>query len=392
MHDSAQRRVTALHRQTPRFLATFLLAAAMTAPLAGCGKNTDGGQGAPRPANVTLTADQRQHISVYTVAASRYRKSIDATGIVDFDNDQATSVLAPISGPVSRLLVSPGDKVRKGQPLATVASPDYASAVGAYAKALVAARNTRRIADADKDLAQHQGVSQREAEQAETDAASAEQDRDAAFQALKSLDIDAGTLRDIEAGKPVARVEGVIRAPLAGTVVERLITAGQLLQAATTPAFTVADLSRVWVMVQLFGADTTTVKVGDRATIVTGISPDLHGRVDNIAALVNPDTRGVLARVVVDNPGDLLKKQMYVQVKLESREESSGTLVPVSAVLRDDENLPFVYVTQPDGSFARRHITLGSRIDGRYAVPEGLDAGDRVVTNGGLFMQFLQSQ
>jgi cobalt-zinc-cadmium efflux system membrane fusion protein len=381
-----------LHRRTPRLLATFLLAAAMTAPLAGCGKNIDSGQGAPKPANVTLTADQRQHISVYTVAASRYRKSIDATGIVDFDNDQATSVLAPISGPVSRLLVSPGDKVRKGQPLATVASPDYASAVGAYAKALVAARNTRRIADADKDLAQHQGVSQREAEQAETDAASAEQDRDAAFQALKSLDIDAGTLRDIEAGKPVARVEGVIRAPLAGTVVERLITAGQLLQAATTPAFTVADLSRVWVMVQLFGADTTTVRVGDRATIVTGISPDLHGRVDNIAALVNPDTRGVLARVVVDNPGDLLKKQMYVQVKLESREESSGTLVPVSAVLRDDENLPFVYVTQPDGSFARRHITLGSRIDDRYAVPEGLNAGDRVVTNGGLFMQFLQSQ
>ena len=67
-------------------------------------------------------------------------------------------------------------------------------------------------------------------------------------------------------------------------------------------------------------------------------------------------------------------------------------LVPVSAVLRDDENLPFVYVTQPDGSFARRHITLGSRIDDRYAVPEGLNAGDRVVTNGGLFMQFLQSQ
>jgi cobalt-zinc-cadmium efflux system membrane fusion protein len=317
---------------------------------------------------------------------------MDATGIVDFDNDQATSVLAPISGPVSRLLVSVGDKVRKGQPLATVASPDYASAVSTYAKALVAARNARRIADADKDLSQHQGVSQREAEQAETDALGAEQDRGAALQALKSLDIDARTLRDIEAGKPVARVEGVIRAPLAGTVVERLITPGQLLQAATTPAFTVADLSRVWVMVQLFGADTMAVRVGNRATIVTGISPDLYGRVDNIAALVNPDTRGVLARVVVDNPGDLLKKQMYVQVNLQSGVESTGILLPVSAVLRDDENLPFVYVAQADGSFARRHITLGSRVGDRYAVPEGLKAGDRVVTDGGLFMQFLQSQ
>jgi cobalt-zinc-cadmium efflux system membrane fusion protein len=132
--------------------------------------------------------------------------------------------------------------------------------------------------------------------------------------------------------------------------------------------------------------------VGDRATISTGISADLHGRVDNIAALVNPDTRGVLARVVVDNPGDLLKKQMYVQVSLESQKEQTGTLVPVSAILRDDENLPFVYVTQPDGSFARRHVELGGRIGDRYAIPDGLKAGDQVVTNGGLFMQFLQSQ
>ncbi len=96
--------------------------------------------------------------------------------------------------------------------------------------------------------------------------------------------------------------------------------------------------------------------------------------------------------MVVDNPGDLLKKQMYVQVSLESQKEQTGTLVPVSAILRDDENLPFVYVTQPDGSFARRHVELGGRIGDRYAIPDGLKAGDQVVTNGGLFMQFLQSQ
>jgi cobalt-zinc-cadmium efflux system membrane fusion protein len=212
--------------QASRALRVLLLATALAAPLAGCGKKSDGEQAAPKPANVTLTAEQRQRIGFYTVTPDRFRSSVNATGVVDFDNDQATSVLAPISGPVARLLVQPGDKVRKGQALATVASPDYASAISTYAKALVTAQNTRRLADADKDLAQHQGVSQREAEQAQTDAASAEADRDAALTALKSLDVDPQTIRDIEAGKP-ARGEGVIRAPLSGTVVEKLITPGQ---------------------------------------------------------------------------------------------------------------------------------------------------------------------
>jgi cobalt-zinc-cadmium efflux system membrane fusion protein len=374
-----------------RKLAGIFLALAMLAPLAACGKKTSEGQPPPTPGNVTLTAEQRQHIGFYTVAPSRYRNSIDATGLVDFDNDQATSVLAPISGPVSRLLVSPGDKVRKGQPLAIVASPDYAAAISTYAKALVTAQNTRKLADADKDLAEHKGVSQRESEQAQTDAANAEADRDAALQALTALNVDPQTIKDIQAGKP-ARGEGVIRAPLAGTVVEKLISPGQLLQAGTTAAFTVADLSKVWVMVQIFGADLASVKVGDRAVISTGVSHDIMGTVDNISALVNPDTRSVMARVVVDNTGEQLKKSMYVRVVLQSRQENTGIQVPVSAILRDDENLPFVYVTQPDGTFARRHVTLGNRVGDNTLVSEGLNPGDRIVTDGGLFMQFMQTQ
>jgi cobalt-zinc-cadmium efflux system membrane fusion protein len=100
----------------------------------------------------------------------------------------------------------------------------------------------------------------------------------------------------------------------------------------------------------------------------------------------------VVARVVADNPGQVLKKQMYVRVALQSRQESTGIEVPVSAILRDDENLPFVYVVQPDGSFARRHVTLGSRLGDRNLVSEGLNPGDRIVVDGGLFMQFMQNQ
>jgi membrane fusion protein, heavy metal efflux system len=362
---------------------------------AGCSNKADkdAQATATAPGNVTLTADQRKSIHIYTVAQSQFRKTVDATGAVDFDNDQATSVLAPFSGPVSRLIASVGQRVKKGEPLAEVDSPDFAAAVSAYAKAVVSARNLRRLADADKDLVQHDGVSAREQEQAQTDAANADADRDAAKQALLSLDVDPQLIKDIEAGRAPSHVRGVIRAPIAGTVAEKLITPGQLLQAGTTPCFTVADLSRVWVMAQISDSDLASVRVGDTAQVETGIaSTQLGGTVANISALVDPDTRAVIARVDVDNPGQLLKKQMYVHVRIQSRQPSSGLLVPVSAILRDDENLPFVYVVQSDGSFARRQVTLGSRTGDQVVIPNGLASGDRIVDDGALFLQFRQIQ
>jgi cobalt-zinc-cadmium efflux system membrane fusion protein len=370
------------------------LAAAATLILwsVACSPKKDNDQRASvTPTNVTLTAEQRSHIHFYTVAPVRFHKTIDTTGAVDFDNDQATSVISPMSGPVTRLMVSPGDPVRKGQALAAVASADYAAAVSAYRKAVVTAANARRIADADKDLVRDQSVSQREADQAQSDAANAEADRDAAFQGLTALNMDEATIRDIRAGKPLARVEGLIRSPLAGTVVERLITPGQLLQAGTTAGFTVADLSKVWVMAQVFESDLGAVGIGDSARVTTGTGI-FSGTVTNITPQVDADTRSMKVRVTVPNPGGRLKRQMYVHVQIQARQETTGLLVPVSAVLRDDENLPFVYVAQADGSFARRHVTLGVRTGDRNQITEGLRPGDRIVVDGGLFVQFLQNQ
>jgi cobalt-zinc-cadmium efflux system membrane fusion protein len=343
--------------------------------------------------NVTLTPAQRGNIHLYAVQPAKYRKTIETTGAVEFDNDQATSVLAPFSGPVSRLLVSLGAQVKQGDPLALVDSPDFATAIGTYRKALATARTDRRLADLDKDLIQHNGVAQREAEQAETDAVNAEADRDAALQTLVSLNVNAGTIKDIQEGRPIARPEAIIRSPIAGTVVEKLITPGELLQAGTTPCFTVADLSRVWVMANIFDSDLASISLGDAANVITGIgSTHFSGMVDNISALVDPDTRAVAVRVVVRNPGDFLKKQMYVRVQIQAHQESTGLLVPVSAILRDDENLPFVYVAQPDASFARQHVSVGYRAGDQYDISAGLQPGDRVVIEGGVFIRFIQSQ
>ena len=371
------------------------LAMAAVLSLSACSPKADTDAPSPATANgdITLTAAQKAHIGLYTVALSLYRRTIESSGVVDFDNDQATSVLAPFSGPVSRLLVSPGDKVAKGQPLAIVESPDFATALSAYSKALATARNTRRLADMDKDLLQHSGISQREALQAETDALNAAADRDAALQSLVSLGVDPQSIRTLQQGRPISRIQGVIRSPIAGTVAEKLITPGQLLQAGTTPCFTVADLSKVWVMAQIADADIALIQLGDPADVLSDATPGgFSATVTNVAAQVDPNTRSVIARVVVDNPGDLLKKQMYVRVLIHARAQSHGLLVPVSAILRDDENLPFVYVAQADGGFARRAVTLGTRAGDQYDIASGLKAGERIVVDGGIFLQFIQSQ
>lgn len=360
---------------------------------AGCSsKNEPGAQG-DKGSNVQLTDAQRRNIQLYTVTASKFHKSVEATGIVDFDNDQATSVLAPFSGPVSRLLVSQGDQVKKGDPLAEVDSPDFAAAIGTYRKALATAKTNRRLADLDKDLLQHQGVSQREADQAETDAINAEADRDAAEQALVSLNVNPQSIKDIQDGRPITRPGGLIRSPVAGTIVEKLITPGELLEGGTTPCFTVANLSRVWVMAQVFGADVASVSTGDLGEIHSDIdSKSISGRVDNISTEVDPNTRSVAVRVVAENPGNLLKKQMYVHVQIQDHRESAGVLIPVSAILHDDENLPFAYKAQADGSFARQPVTISYRSGDRYVIDAGLNAGDRIVVDGGIFVQFMQTQ
>ena len=364
--------------------ASRLLAAALVlAVLAGCSSSPDENSYAtPAVANVRLTKAQRRHIQLYTVVPVGYRQTVEAPGTVDFDNDQATSVVSPFTGPVTRIFVALGQHVSKGQPLAAVASADLASAVAAYRKAAAASANARRVAAADRDLAAHNGISEREAAQAQTDAASAEADRVAALQALASL-----------GATPASGLTGLIRAPVSGVIADKTVTPGQLLQAGSSTAFTVANLSQVWVMAQIAPSDLSSVGFHDAATINPGNGTGpFHGMVENIGASVDPNTRAVVARIVAPNPGDLLKKQMYVDVSIESGRVSTGLLVPVSAVLRDDENLPFVYLALPDGSFARRHVTLGYHDSQNYDVTSGLESGDKVVANGAIFLQFMQSQ
>ena len=127
-------------------------------------------------------------------------------------------------------------------------------------------------------------------------------------------------------GPRPAGPQGVVRAPIAGTVVEKLVTPGQLLQAGTTPCFTIAGLSSVWVMAHVFEAELPDVAVGDSAEVrLTDDTARVYrGRVTYVGALVNPDTRATDVRVLTANPGETLKRDMFVRVAIRAARPRTG--------------------------------------------------------------------
>jgi membrane fusion protein, heavy metal efflux system len=344
------------------------------------------------PKNTTLTEEQRAKIQIVTIAPISFRPVVQATGNVAFNGDRSTQVLSPVSGPATRVVATPGLDVHKGDALAYVSSPDFATAVADYRKAQTAYRNAKRIADRDSALFKNDALARGELEQAQADVASAEADLDAAVQNMRALGVEESQIEAVRQGR-TAPIEAIIRSPINGTVVEKLIADGQLLQAGTTPVATVADLSTMWVMANVYADNLRDVGVGQPVDIFTDVSrAPLPGRVDYIASLVDPGTKAVTVRIVAPNNNHLLRRDMFVRVEIKSATEHHGLLVPVAAMLRDDENLPFVFVQDKDGSFARRRVDLGLRVGDQYEITSGLAAGDKVVGNGALFLQFAESQ
>jgi cobalt-zinc-cadmium efflux system membrane fusion protein len=320
---------------------------------------------------------------------------VDITGSVEFNGEHSVQVISPISGTVTRIVADVGTHVGAGDPLAQVTSPDFAANLSALRRAQTAWVNANRIATRDSALFANDALARQELEQAQTDAAAAAADRDAAIEALRALGTDSASLQAIELGKPVPPMQqhGAIRAPLAGTVVERLLTQGQLIQAGTTPAFTVADMSSVWVIGNVFESELNDVAVGDAAEIrLTTGDKVFHGTVTYVGAMVDPNTRATAVRIVTSNPGDFLKKDMFVRVTVISHRSRNGMLVPASSVMRDQQNLPFVFLKAAGGAYTRRLVTLGSHIEGQYEITSGLSAGDVVIAEGALFLQFQESQ
>ena len=373
--------------------AAIVAVLAMMLALAGCegspsNASANASANSNNPELFTIPQDQMSHVQVLTVQPTTLTRSLRLTGAVAYNSFHTTPVITQVSGPVSRVVVVPGQKVSQGQPMLYVSSPDYSQLRTNFLKARDAYALAQKANARAQDLYQHQAIAEQLVEQAQSAETQASGDLASAQAALKVMGI---TDPDALVNAPPS-FEVPVKAPISGLVVEQDVSAGQLIQPGTTQCFMISDVSSVWVLVNVYQKDLPYVRVGDTVSIQTDTYPEaFHGRIAYVAASLDPATRTLQARIDTGNPGEKLKKDMYVVATVNAGTIRNAIALPDAAVLRDNENQPFVYAAASANQFGRRSVTLGESLDGKTEITSGLKAGDQVIGNGSLFLQFANS-
>ena len=340
----------------------------------------------------TVSPEQLPHLHVEPVRRTTWQTSVTTTGTVDWDADHTTQAITQVSGPITRIVVDYGSHVRAGDPLLYVASPDITNAIATYKKARDQQELARKVLDREKELLAHGAAAQKDVESAEAAYNDAATDVQNSLQALKIFAITQQELENAERQSVPISPELAVRAPIGGTVVQKLVMPGQLIQAGSTICFVLSDTSTVWVQGHIFDRDLPLVHVGDAVEEAnSSLDRTFHGRVSYIGAMVDPNTRTTPVRIITRNVGDLLKKDMYLEAEIHTKTDRNVLSVPVSSVLHDTENEPFVYVEVRPREFARRSVAVGARQNGAAEIRSGLKEGEKVVSEGSVFLQFANS-
>jgi membrane fusion protein, heavy metal efflux system len=376
-------------------MAALAAASAIMLVSAGCqgsgskaASDASGGQKSDKAELFTISQEQMAHVQVLTVQPATLPRTLRLTGAVAYNSFRTTPVITQVSGPVSRVVVVPGQKVQKGEPMLYVASPDYSQLRTNYLKAKDAYALAEKAYARARDLYEHKAIAEQNLEQAESAEVQAGGDLASTQAALKVMGI---TDPDALVKAPPS-FEVPVRAPISGEVVEQDVSSGQLLQPGTTQCFMISDTGSVWVLVNVYQKDLPHVRVGDTVTIQTDTYPEVfRGRISYVAASLDPNTRTLQARIETNNPGEKLKKDMYVVATVNAGTIPNAVALPDAAVLRDSENQPFVYAAAGSNQFGRRSVTLGESLNGQTEITSGLKAGDQVIGNGSLFLQFANS-
>jgi membrane fusion protein, heavy metal efflux system len=381
--------------------ALVAISAAVTAAISGCGSGPSESESkmtsftsteakADTAELFTLTKEQMAHIQIVAAEKGALPRTLRLAGAVAYDAFETTPVFAAIGGPVHEILVAPGQFVQAGQPLLTVTSPDYSAARSAYIKARDVYGLSEKLYTRAQDLFTHGAISEADLQQAESNFTQAHADMESSADALRALGVKDPDALIKKSAQSTAEIP--VPAPVTGEIVERLVGPGQLLQGGATQCFTISNTNTVWVLVNVYQSDLPFVRLGDLVDINTETYPELfHGKISYIAPALDPNTRTLQARIVTQNPGKKLKKDMYVTALVKAGSIPDAITVPDSAVLRDMENKPFVYVQNDANEFARRVVTLGESSKGRVQITSALKEGEHVVGDGSLFLQFKNS-
>jgi len=348
--------------------------------LAGCKKSFDPASGAATPAQVVETGNAGlvsvDNPNQYpTVAANRIDapEKLDVTGSVFPDISREIPVISMANGRVVDIRARLDDNVKKGQLLFSVQSPDISGAFDTYVKAAADEQLANKAYLRAQDLYQHGAISQSMLEQAEDTEKDAKADLTAADEQLKIFGVDK------EHPSPIVKVY----APTSGIIVSQNITeaaATGVSLSGTATAFTIADLSSVWIICDVYENDLPKVTLGQEAQIKLTAYPDrvLTGRVSDIGPVLDPTIRTAKVRIEVANPG-ILRLGMFVTATLLSRTTVTRASVPASAILHLHDR-EWVFVPAGQGQFKRVEVTSGSMLPGgQQEILSGITPGQQVV-------------
>jgi RND family efflux transporter MFP subunit len=348
-------------------LSVLVLASACRPKGAPAPGQPEAGPAAAGPLSVTLTAEAVATAGLKTEAAAvrPVSRRISAAGEIEWDARRVVHLTARTSGRLERVLAVRGDRVREGQLLAEVYSPDY---LASQAECLQAAARARRLAGDASEEALARAV---------------------LAGARERLALLGLSVREIEAIEESGRPRPLlpVRAPLAGTVLQADAVAGDAVELGTS-LFRLADPSTLWACLHIQEKDLRDLRAGAEVVLRTQAYPgeEFLGRLALIGDIVDPATRTIEGRVEIGNPRGRLKAGMYVEGTAPAGDARPALVVPDESV-QDDEGQSIVFVKTGERTFARRLVEVGGRFAGAVEILKGLTAGETVVTSGSFLLK-----
>lgn len=359
------------------------------------------------PGTFRPTKEQWAGLKVMSVEVKTFRSEQITDGNIAINEDTTTPVFSPYSGRVTRVIAKLGDKVRTGEPLMAVQASEIVQAQNDLVAALATmntARSQLRLAEANEKrqhelyLAKSGALkdwlqSQADLTTAQNALRSAETARAAARNRLRILGKSAAEIQAQEDSPNTQQMnpEAVVRAPISGTVVQRQVGLGQYIASAaggaSTPVYSIGNLSTVWLIANVRETDARTVSLGQpvEVRVLAYSGRVFKARLTWIAPAIDTTTRRLPVRAEVENPDGALKPMMFASFSIITGGEVAAPAVPQSAVIYEGDKAR-VWVALDDGSVAARSITVGRTNEGMVEVTQGLTAGEKIVASGTLFI------
>ena len=336
------------------------------------------------PMLVTVSPAMASRFQMAAVQEQDLESIREVAGRIEANERLVTRIGASVIGRVTEVLVDVGDRVRSGQPLAKLASPELSQAQMAYLRAYSAASLADRGVERARQLFQADVIGAAELQRRESEQAVARAEQHAAQDQLRLLGIPADALERLR-DRGVVQPYAAVASTLSGVVIERKVSNGQVAQPGD-PLFTVADLGKVWVVGDMPEQTARTVQVGQRVDIEVPAlgGRKLSGKIVYVGDTVSPETRTVPLRTEVDNAHRDLKPQMLATMRI--RGEPVRTLVvPSDAVVRESDK-DHVFVRTGENEFRLTPIELGAAEGAVRPVLGGLAAGVEIVVGGAFHM------